>query len=1022
MGEIKNIGNGDAGEFYVYWYIDDGLIDRGYANALDAGEVSVCGMNGIADKCGDIQVKAVIDGANAVDESNENNNVRIETINIDCVYLEKIWISGPDSIYVGETKEWKAFGLYSDGSQRELTYDVSWGSRYTLLDSVDFNKFKGIKEGEATLKIIYGEKSASEKITIIGKPEEKADLAIQSITWEPENPKEGDRITFYVKAKNQGSGAAGAFDVSFSFVDGSYKDCNSVSMLSAGSTSIQTFTWTANKCGYIFISAKADVNNAIPESNEGNNEEKRYLSVSCEKPDFTISAIKWSPSNPKEGDTITFDIDITNKGLGSAGNTYVIYYIDGSTIDYDFIPPLSAGSTSTQTFTWPANKCGDIKVTAIVDRDKIVTENDEANNERTETVNIICLYLEKIWITGPDEIKAGETLQWQAYGSYSDGSQKELTRQVSWTVDASDVLQNTGNGKFKGLKGGEATLKITYEGKSASKKVTVIEKKNQPPKASFTYEKDGLTVRFTSTSSDPDGDIETYSWFFRDGDTSNQKNPTHTYSSEGTYTVVLLVRDDKGAGDTYYENVKVTEPKLPVVIWVKNVNNQPLPECGGEITVKAYKELGDIFDDIFENKHVAEKTKSYNEGDSISVKLLVPKDAKFIRVWQKHNIEDGIKECWGSAEISPPGVIFFTRHTPWLYDIDFDLRSPYTQYINMDVNKEKHVDTTISNPGSLDKKVRVRLILDRDMKLDKDMKYDFDDIGPKDGFEVSSGETDFLTFRYTPREEGIWKFRAVVQTLYDDKYWVVTDQHAWYLIVGKKQIMRARSLQYVADYYIGNYIGIMSQEGEEVFQDRMAQAWANYSKDIGEILKETAISYDPVAGGLIGVFLDGGGGNSVEKGVKTLLDFSQAGLDAWSERFILNKAKDCNICSKLDKLKKLAIEEEDCWKSGDKDINKINHVLIEEGKQLAYVQGFTYEFSNNGSIYLPDIPGDLLGLKKGRIKKEMDKICQDMRDERKYAADTYCELNGGDEFDQYRDYLDGTSGCWNEGSDCAQGI
>jgi hypothetical protein len=83
-------------------------------------------------------------------------------------------------------------------------------------------------------------------------------------------------------------------------------------------------------------------------------------------------------------------------------------------------------------------------------------------------------HLEKIWITGPAEIKAGETHQWQAYGSYSDGTQKELTNQVSWTADPSDILQNMDNGKFKGLKGGEATLKITYEGKSTSKKVTVV--------------------------------------------------------------------------------------------------------------------------------------------------------------------------------------------------------------------------------------------------------------------------------------------------------------------------------------------------------------------------------------------------------------------------------------------------------------------------------------------------------------------------------------------------------------------
>jgi len=41
----------------------------------------------------------------------------------------------------------------------------------------------------------------------------------------------------------------------------------------------------------------------------------------------------------------------------------------------------------------------------------------------------------------------------------------------------------------------------------------------------------------------------TYSWNFGDGGTSNQQNPTHSYSSTGVFTVTLTVTDNKGYND-----------------------------------------------------------------------------------------------------------------------------------------------------------------------------------------------------------------------------------------------------------------------------------------------------------------------------------------------------------------------------------------------------------------------------------------------------------------------------------------
>jgi len=81
---------------------------------------------------------------------------------------------------------------------------------------------------------------------------------------------------------------------------------------------------------------------------------------------------------------------------------------------------------------------------------------------------------------------------------------------------------------------------------------------NAPPSASFTHTTSGLTATFTDTSTDSDGTFASWSWTFGDGATSTAQNPSHTYSSEGTYGVSLTVTDDDAATDTVAHSVTVT--------------------------------------------------------------------------------------------------------------------------------------------------------------------------------------------------------------------------------------------------------------------------------------------------------------------------------------------------------------------------------------------------------------------------------------------------------------------------------
>jgi PKD repeat protein len=90
---------------------------------------------------------------------------------------------------------------------------------------------------------------------------------------------------------------------------------------------------------------------------------------------------------------------------------------------------------------------------------------------------------------------------------------------------------------------------------------------NQPPVAAFTSSCDALTCAFTSTSTDPDGSIGTYSWDFGDGTTSAEQNPSHAYGAAGTYTVTLTVADNQNATNAVSSSVTVTVPtnQAPVV-------------------------------------------------------------------------------------------------------------------------------------------------------------------------------------------------------------------------------------------------------------------------------------------------------------------------------------------------------------------------------------------------------------------------------------------------------------------------
>ncbi len=96
------------------------------------------------------------------------------------------------------------------------------------------------------------------------------------------------------------------------------------------------------------------------------------------------------------------------------------------------------------------------------------------------------------------------------------------------------------------------TYTVTAENDDTQEYIVTVEleEENQAPTAVATSDVTSgtstLEVQFTGdASSDPDGDAITYAWDFGDGSTSTEINPTHSYTTEGTYNASLIVTDNQ---------------------------------------------------------------------------------------------------------------------------------------------------------------------------------------------------------------------------------------------------------------------------------------------------------------------------------------------------------------------------------------------------------------------------------------------------------------------------------------------
>lgn len=108
--------------------------------------------------------------------------------------------------------------------------------------------------------------------------------------------------------------------------------------------------------------------------------EFQVIGTPAPNPDLTVTGMSWSPGSPVETDAITLSATVRNSGNAGSGATTVNFYLGTTKVGTANVGPLAAGSSTTVSAGIGTRNAASYPVSAKVDEDNSVIEQDESNN------------------------------------------------------------------------------------------------------------------------------------------------------------------------------------------------------------------------------------------------------------------------------------------------------------------------------------------------------------------------------------------------------------------------------------------------------------------------------------------------------------------------------------------------------------------------------------------------------------------------------------------------------------------
>ena len=239
---------------------------------------------------------------------------------------------------------------------------------------------------------------------------QQADLRIDWIRLNPNPPVQGDPVHVELQVYNYGSApATGDFTVAWwagsNFVDGPHCTWTLNGLVAHGGRILSCdYGGYSSWYGSIDTMARADTDNTIAESDEGNNETRMAISVSQPTPTPTpepaqanlrVDWLELDPNPPVQGQPVHVKLQVYNHGNARANGGFVVgwwagaNFVDGPHCSWQ-INGLNAHGGRVLECDYPGYSSwyGKLETKAQVDIDNDIAESDEDDNELRMTISV----------------------------------------------------------------------------------------------------------------------------------------------------------------------------------------------------------------------------------------------------------------------------------------------------------------------------------------------------------------------------------------------------------------------------------------------------------------------------------------------------------------------------------------------------------------------------------------------------------------------------------------------------------
>ncbi len=351
-------------------------------------------------------LNATVDENNRWKESNESNNYATVSLNVAMPDFVVSNYSIQESLLNGSAYLYKTYSLPVNVTNNGANF-----SSYVYVQLLDNGKYSSsrsvgpLNHGETKEAFLYYIPAPGQHlITLLVDPGNNwiesnetnnnrivanlsfgyPELVPLGVTWTPYNFTSGDSVTFKTYIKNTGQAFYRSFSVRFevwnetSRLTYGYGTPNPYSWyFKENETKEFDWRWYNAKPGNLTLKIFVDYYNAIPESNESNNEYEAYLG-SIGTPDFELSNL--TVENLEYGRYARINVNLRNLGEAIYKNFPIMFNIS-NTIRYVWIYGMNSNESKLIGTKWYVDKVGNITIQVRADPNNAIIESDEDNNE-----------------------------------------------------------------------------------------------------------------------------------------------------------------------------------------------------------------------------------------------------------------------------------------------------------------------------------------------------------------------------------------------------------------------------------------------------------------------------------------------------------------------------------------------------------------------------------------------------------------------------------------------------------------